>query len=65
MRHVHRLLPLCLAAILAGMAVSKGHRSDENSPISGARVALAQVVAQLGVLDQALAQSLAALALPA
>jgi hypothetical protein len=45
MRHLHRLLPLCLAVILAGMAVSKGHRSDQNSPISGARVSLAQVVA--------------------
>lgn len=46
MRHLHRLLPLCLAAILAGMAVSKGHRDDQDSPISGARVALSQVVAQ-------------------
>jgi len=46
MRHLHRLLPLCLAAILAGMAVSKGHRTDQASPITGTRVALAQVVAQ-------------------
>jgi hypothetical protein len=46
MRHLQHILPLCLAAILAGMAVSSGHRSDAHSPISGARVSLSAVVAQ-------------------
>lgn len=43
MRQLHRLLPLVLAVVLAGMAVSKGHRSEAGGPISGARVALSEV----------------------
>lgn len=45
MKHLHRLLPLALAAALAGLAVSDGHRADAGDPISGAQVTLTDVVA--------------------
>lgn len=45
MKQLHRLLPLFVAAALAGLAVSDGHRADAGDPISGAQVTLSEVVA--------------------
>lgn len=46
MKHVYRLLPLAIAAILAGMAISRGHRTHAGAPINGARVTLGELAAK-------------------
>lgn len=43
MKAISRALPLALAAVLAGMAVSDGHRNKIDGPISGGQIALSEV----------------------
>jgi hypothetical protein len=45
MKTLARALPLALAAVMAGMAVSDGHKNPISGTVSGAQVALSEVAA--------------------
>ena len=42
MKTIARILPLALAAILAGMAVSSSHSTTDTGPISGGQATLSE-----------------------